>query len=115
MDCSSDEGREVLPHRLQLVEAGCLPSAADMPVACMDDLHGGVFQDASTAQGKLALSRCPIRIRGKVPSSSGESAMVIGRYLVVCRRRRTAMAWVTVPVEGHPSSPGGKLQGETAL
>jgi hypothetical protein len=36
-----DEGGEMVEHRLELVEAlDALPSAADMPVACVDDLHG---------------------------------------------------------------------------
>ena len=45
-----NEGREVLEHGLQLVEAlDPLPSAADMPVAGVDDLHGRRLQGLAAA------------------------------------------------------------------
>jgi hypothetical protein len=43
-----DEGREVVEHRRHLVEAlDALPSAADVPVAGVDDFHRRCPEEAS--------------------------------------------------------------------
>jgi hypothetical protein len=49
-----DESREVIEHSLQLVEAlDALPSAADVPVACVNDPHGQLLPVRCSKRGSL--------------------------------------------------------------